>query len=179
MFVSGGDAVGEVSHAGEEVNAKPRSGGWQGLIRPFRAVVHGGAVPRPLAWAGAEARRWRWQTRAGAALAATPLGFAGSARRRRRWQGGRGLAPKDRLAIMAAPGPPAPKARFNASPGQRPGNGFRYHPRPEKGESNPATFRRRALRSPPHRHMPPLPHRHWRQTNCPCPKQIVAERPRK
>jgi hypothetical protein len=82
-------------------------------------------------------------------------------------------------ATVAAPGPPAPKARFNASPGQRPGNGFRYHPRPEKGESNPATFRRRALRSPPHRQMPPLPHRHWRQTNCPCPKQIVAERPRK
>ena len=82
-------------------------------------------------------------------------------------------------ATVAAPGPPAPKARFNASPGQRPGNGFRYHPRPEKGESNPATFRRRALRSPPHRQMPPLPHRHWRQTNFPCPMQIVAERPRK
>ena len=75
LFVSGGDAVGEVSHAGEEVNAKPRSGGWQGLIRPFRAVVHGGAVPRPLAWAGAEARRWRWQTWVAAALAATPLGL--------------------------------------------------------------------------------------------------------
>jgi hypothetical protein len=38
-FVSGGDAVGEVSHAGEEVNAKPRVGGVTWFDSPILGLV--------------------------------------------------------------------------------------------------------------------------------------------
>jgi len=87
------------------------------------------------------------------------------------------------VAANAAATQVCQRQRRASAPAQANGLGIVTHksPSPEGGESNHVPIPRAALRSPPPRHMtlPPLPHRHWRQTNFPCPMQIVAERPRK